>query len=208
MSALSTWKKKLAARKAALEKARQTVTTRQKRVRGARRVVRMIRRRNKAVAWALSKAGVTEQPPGSNRGPEISVWQRRWLGYDGYAWCGAFVGYALDQAGVTGLHGPSIVYTPSILADAQAGRNGLEKLVPLEQARKGDLILMDFAPGGAPVMHVGMARDHYKGGGTIKTIEGNTSSSNAGDQSNGGGVFRRERPRSVIVGVARPRWLG
>ena len=57
-------------------------------------------------------------------------------------------------------------------------------------------------PGGShdPVHHVAI----YAGNGV--TIEGNTSSGNAGSQDNGGGVFRRKRPASVIVGCARPRY--
>ena len=92
----------------------------QRQIESVRRVIAraQVTKADKAVRWARSKDGITESPAGSNRGPQISTWQRRWLGYDGYAWCGAFAGFALARAGVRGLHGPSIVYTPSILANA------------------------------------------------------------------------------------------
>lgn len=187
-------------------KAKRLVRLRVRQLANARRSLAILRARRKAVTWAMIKTGTVEHPPGSNKGPGISEWEKRWLGYDGYSWCGAFAGCALEAGGVKGLVGARIVYTPAILEDARAGKNGFEKLVPLEKARRGDLILMDFEAGGAPVMHVGVARDWYRGGGVIKTIEGNTSSGTVGSQDNGGGVFPRVRPRSVIVGVARPRW--
>jgi cell wall-associated NlpC family hydrolase len=86
-----------------------------------------------------------------------------------------------------------------------AGRNGFEKFVKLEEAQKGDLVLMNW-PGGNSVDHVGIAADRYRGNGLLATVEGNTSSGPGGSQSNGGGVFKRTRARSEIVGIARPRW--
>jgi hypothetical protein len=35
-------------------------------------------------------------------------------------------------------------------------------------------------------------------------IEGNTSSNKKNSQSNGGGVYRKKRPYSVVMAVARP----
>ena len=95
----------------------------------------------------------------------------------------------------------SVVYTPSILAAAHARTGGYEGFYAWKDRKPGDLVLFRF-PGGSrdPVHHVGI----YLGDGY--TIEGNTSSGNAGDQSNGGGVFKRKRDPSVIVGCARPRY--
>lgn len=160
---------------------------------------------DRAVDKACSFAGTTEQPAGSNRGRFISAWQFVFTpNYDGYAWCGAFLGAVLREVGVTGLT-DRVLYTPFILEDARLGRNGFEQIVPATQAKKGDLVLFNF-PGGAGVDHVGMMVRDYVPGGLWETIEGNTSSSNAGSQANGGGVFRRSRPGAVIAGVARPRW--
>lgn len=68
-----------------------------------------------------------------------------------------------------------------------------------ENARPGAIIVFDWAPGtGAD--HTGLARGPMRGG-EIPTREFNTSPSNAGSQGNGGGVYDRTRPRSVILGV-------
>ena len=42
----------------------------------------------------------------------------------------------------------------------------------------------------------------------LQTIEGNTSGSAAGKQSNGNGVWRRTRDYSVVAGVVSPYWGG
>lgn len=207
MGLYEKWVAKLARRRAYRDRRKAAVVKAQKTVEQAKRKVKKYEPTPAAVAlkWAESKVGITESPAGSNRGPEISKWQRETAGIDSAPWCGAFVGYALKQAkvAITG----RIVFTPYILEDARAGRNGFEKLVPWGQGKKGDLVLMDFAPGGAPVMHVGMLRaDQVPGSGWAYTVEGNTSAGASGSQDNGGGVFRRERARSVVVGIARPRW--
>jgi len=52
------------------------------------------------VKAALAHVGKTESPADSNRGPGIiSRCQRAMLGYDGFFWCGAFVGYFLEKTG-------------------------------------------------------------------------------------------------------------
>jgi hypothetical protein len=152
----------------------------------------------KTVTWCRSKVGITEHPPQSNKGPQISTWERE-FGLGAVFWCGVFVGYALRR--VAGIPVPQgIVYTPNILNWARSHTNGFEGLHSWQQAKLGDLILMDFGESRDPVEHVGI----YAGDG--RTIEGNTSSGPGGPQSNGGGVFIRERPASVIVGAARPRY--
>lgn len=154
---------------------------------------------DKVLRWCESKVGTTERPSGSNRGAEIDKWQAE-FGIHGTFWCGAFVGYAVRRVGGVPI-GNSVVYTPSILSAAHSRTGGYEGFYAWKDRRPGDLVLMRF-PGGSrdPVHHVGI----YVGDGI--TIEGNTSSGNAGDQSNGGGVFKRKRDPSVIVGCARPRY--
>jgi hypothetical protein len=155
----------------------------------------------RTVAWCRAQLKTRESPMGSNRGPTITRWQAEFGNPGGgWPWCGAFVGYALRHSG--GVAVPAgVVYTPNILAWARSGTAGFEGLHKWDNARPGDLVLMRF-PGGSrdPVHHVGI----YEGKGV--TIEGNTSSGVAGSQDNGGGVYRRKRPASMIVGCARPRY--
>lgn len=147
-----------------------------------------------AIAWAKSQVGVKESPAGSNRGPLIDAWQRL-CGVLAAPWCGCFVNRALMAAGFPAQ--PWLRYCPTIEAKARAGEGGWS-WHPISAARGGDLILY----GVREAQHVGLvdAPPH--------TIEGNTSSGNAGSQSNGGMVAARERNwRDAGFpgrGVARP----
>jgi hypothetical protein len=219
MSVLSRWQDRLRKRRAKY-KAERAETKRQiaeeqaakADVEYAERVVERHKRTMAylAVKFAHSRVGVTESPAGSNRGPWVDKFQAAFGDERGYAWCGAFVGWAAKKAGLRGLT-ERVLYVPFIIADARAGKNGFEKFVSAREVQLGDFVCMDFA--GSPVVgeHVGIARGAaYRVGDRwyVPTIEGNTSSGDGGSQSNGGGVFERSRPVEVIVGCARPRWNG
>lgn len=73
--------------------------------------------------------------------------------------------------------------------------------IPLESVRKGDILVFDWAPGSG-ADHTGLARGPMKGG-SIPTTEFNTSPTNAGSQSNGGGVWDRTRSRGNIICAIR-----
>lgn len=158
--------------------------------------------RARAVNWAKARVGITEHPAGSNRGPKITAWQEM-SGYPGggVPWCQCFVN-ASAYVGTRKRLNPALIggYTVSVVEMANNGEHGLKR-ISLNEARPGDWLYFNF-PGGESVDHVGlfMSRD----GDTVFTIEGNTSSGNSGSQSNGGGVFRRERDRSLIAAVVRP----
>jgi hypothetical protein len=119
----------------------------------------------------------------------------------GVPWCQCFVN-ASAYVGTRKRLNPATIggYTVSVVEMADNGEHGLKR-ISLNEARPGDWLYFNF-PGGESVDHVGlfMSRD----GDTVFTIEGNTSSGNSGSQSNGGGVFRRERDRSLIAAVVRP----
>lgn len=67
--------------------------------------------------------------------------------------------------------------------------------------RPGDVVIYDF-PGGAATDHCGVIEKVTASG--VVAIEGNTSQ--AGSQSNGGMVCRKNRPYSQIVGAVRPEF--
>lgn len=155
--------------------------------------------RQVAVKWALSKAGITEDPPGSNRGGQITEWQRsfgEWL--VGQPWCGVFVGTALREAGVESVNS-RVAAVAFIEDDARYARNGFRTIVAANAALPGDCVIL-FGRG----VHVELVVARRNG--YLETVGGNTSSSNSGSQSNGGGVFRRKRPFSQVHCVARPRY--
>ena len=156
------------------------------------------------VRAAIKHVGKTESPAGSNRGPGIiSRCQKAMLGYDGYFWCGAFVGYFLEKRGRVAIDHKRIVYTPAIVADAQAKVNGFSGWHPVQQARPGDLALFDW------MSHDGVIANHVElvvanlGGGRLECVGGNTSK--GGQDNNGGGIYRQVR-QAGLIGVARPRY--
>src|SRR6266853_1913365 len=53
-----------------------------------------------ALDFALSNIGVCENPPGSNRGPEIDAWAREFGSPLGSFWCALAVGKARKEGGL------------------------------------------------------------------------------------------------------------
>ncbi|CAB4171671.1 Peptidoglycan binding-like [uncultured Caudovirales phage] len=159
--------------------------------------------RARAVKWALSRVGIVEHPAGSNQGPYITSWQEL-SGYPGggVAWCQCFVN-ASAYVGTRKRLNPASLggYTVSVVSMAGRGEHGLKR-VSLEAARPGDWVYFNW-PGGDSVDHVGLFLS--RNGSTVHTLEGNTSAEGSlGSQSNGGGVFKRTRDRSLIAAVVRP----
>ena len=74
--------------------------------------------------------------------------------------------------------------------------------VSVYDARPGDVVIYDWDGGGTD--HVGFVEKNL-GGGTLQTIEGNTSSGSYGSQSAGNGVWRRVRNQSIAY-VIRPAY--
>lgn len=168
----------------------------------AKRRVKQIRRLEHdgqgALAWALRQVGTVEHPAGSNQGPKIDDWNRASGLAPGPAayWCQTFANAAARAAGAPQLRS---AYTPAVLR----GMGGYRP-IPVSQARAGDFIYFKF-PGVSrdPCDHVGVLDELRPG--TVVCVEGNTSPpAGAGSQNNGGGVYVRERPRSLVVGAVRP----
>lgn len=155
-----------------------------------------------AVQKAMKLVGVHEEPSGSNWGPMVS----RFITFCGYSgpvyWCGCFACWVVVKLGGAAI--PNRIrlgYAPYITADALAHTNGLTAL-PIAKGRAGCL---GSLWGGEHV--VTLAEDVEPGATTVKTIEGNTSSS-TGSQSNGGEVAVHERALSDFDhGIcALPAW--
>lgn len=153
--------------------------------------------RGTAVKWAKAQAGITENPAGSNRGGKITDWQRAlgaWL--VGTPWCGSFVAAAMRRAGVKGVNYrlASVAY---IEDDARSRRAPFRGWTTSGRGvLPGDLVVL-FGRG----VHVELVEKVHAG--YVDTIGGNTGPpSGSGSQSNGGGVYRRKRPRSQCRGYA------
>lgn len=148
---------------------------------------------------ALSQEGVTEKPANSNHTP-YGVW----YGVDQQPWCGIFIAWCYAKAGTdlrtNGIQHP--LFTPWFWNEAKAAGWVVHSDDRIE---RGDVLFFDFAPpfNTAGIQHTGFALAASEGG-RVRTLEGNTSSGNAGSQDNGGGVYRRARSLDVIVAAVRP----
>jgi hypothetical protein len=114
---------------------------------------------------------------------------------DGLPWCGSFVNWCADQAGVK---------IPSMVSTA-AGANKMKDLGRWIDAKPqvGDLCFMDFPHDGIDrISHIGIVVK--AGTNSVICVEGNTSGS--GDQRNGGMVMIKRRAiGKEVVGFGRPK---
>lgn len=118
---------------------------------------------------------------------------------NGVPYCAMFVSWVLAQAGVKCTGFPS-AYCPSILKATHKA----ELLVDKRSAKAGDIVLFDWD--GGEVDHVGIVMSNE--GSYLKTIEGNTSDTSGGSQTNGGRVARKNRAFDYIKAVIRPHYKG
>lgn len=114
---------------------------------------------------------------------------------DGLPWCGSFVNWCYDQAGVR----------IDLMVSTAHGADSMKKLGRWieDKPALGDLCFMDFPHDGIDrISHIGIV---VKVGQTsVYCIEGNTSGD--GDQRNGGMVMLKRRYiGKEIVGFGRPR---
>lgn len=121
----------------------------------------------------------------------------RWYGMDGQSWCDMFVSWCAVQAGAKDIIG-RCAYTPSHAAWFQhQGRWG-------HTPRRGAIAFFNWPGDGVDrIQHVAFV-ESVRSSSYIVTVEGNTRSGQWGDQSNGGGVWRRVRNTSTVVGYGYP----
>jgi hypothetical protein len=120
-----------------------------------------------ALATAQSQVGVSEQPPGSNDGPQIAQYRTATAGSGVGPWCAYFVSWAAAQAGTPlGEAGQGFGSVSALYSWAQ--RTG--RATPAGagvRPNPGDLIVW----GGE---HIGIV-ESVDADGSIHTIEGNSS---------------------------------
>ncbi len=149
---------------------------------------------------ASSLVGVLENPPGSNRGPEVDKFVKS-VGLNPagrFPWCAAFIYYCFDQAAKQlGIANP-VVRTAGVLD--HWNRAAAQKVPRITSARAqgdptlvkpGHLFIMDYGGGSG---HTGIVERVI--GGKLVTIEGNT---NNGGSREGIGVFRREQRKIASI---------
>lgn len=126
----------------------------------------------------------------------------KWYGLNNQPWCAMFVSWCFAQADLSEL---VAAQTKKGFASCDAGLKWFSKkgkIVPVGQARAGDIVFFQFDADAAPD-HVGIVVKN-DGKKNLWCIEGNTSGSAKGSQSNGDGVYLKKRAYSLIMGVARP----
>jgi hypothetical protein len=140
-----------------------------------------------ALDIARSQIGVTEKPPGSNSGPEVTAYQSRTGIPTGLPWCMAFVYWCYDEASKKQNKKNPLIKTGGVLAH---WNKAACKKISAEEAiqnpgliKPGQIFMMSFGKGTG---HTGLVEKVE--GGILTTIEGNT---NDGGSREGIGVFRR-----------------
>jgi hypothetical protein len=126
-------------------------------------------------------------------------------------WCGSFVMWCADQAGVKV---PNTVYTPGGAAAFKKAGKWIDGDVA--DPEPGDIAYFDFPSDGVDrISHVGIVIAD-NGDGTVWCVEGNTSGDAKGSQRNGGEVCKKLRAYKKnkkgvlisIVGFGRPKFKG
>lgn len=157
-----------------------------------------------ALRWARSQIGTSEHPPGSNKGPKITQWQKEVdIPGGGAPWCGAFARAVAKVYGT--LLTTETRYCPWIVAHAKAGTGGYLRWTTSPAAAQaalddGYLVLTVFDFGGPVAAHVGVLLHALKD--VVTNVEGNTSSGSNGSQDNGGIVAERNRRMKDVLGFA------
>jgi hypothetical protein len=152
------------------------------------------------IALARSQKGILESPPNSN-----DCKFTRWHGHVGWAWCNIFVDWVLAVAcGQNGeaspLAGIDFPGGPAYTGDTMtAGERGINGLGWSANPVLGSLAIYDWDWRGM-TDHIGIVSQVHSNS-AFAAVEGNTSSGSGGSQSDGGGVFERER--SNICGYVR-----
>jgi hypothetical protein len=128
----------------------------------------------------------------SNHGPIVDkIEAADTLPGDGYSYCQSTQNYTWHLANDELLAGG----TASVWFFVSTARKR-KWVVPTWAVQQDDHITFDFGEGsGGPYDHVGQVIGVVKVGPVmvVRTIEGNTSPSSAGSQSNGGGIYRKTR---------------
>lgn len=144
---------------------------------------------NLLLSTAQKELGVKEAPSNSNNVKYNTWYYGRAVSGKDYAWCMAFVQWCFDQIGKR---------LPFMTASCSALLNWYKSNKPeciVREPLPGDIIIYNFG-------HTGIVESVTAS--SITAIEGNTAAGNVGSQSNGGGVFRRVRSKTLVTAYIRP----
>jgi hypothetical protein len=128
-----------------------------------------------------------------------------WYGINYAPWCAMFVSYCFYHAGL-----PLPAQNRKGFASCYYGQKWFKDMGLFTQTGRGpffpgDVVFFQFDRD-TPPDHVGIIMETRPN--SVITIEGNTAKTRMGSQSDGGGVYQRERSLSLITGVGRPQYSG
>jgi cell wall-associated NlpC family hydrolase len=139
-------------------------------------------------------------------GPRQDTIFGKFTGLNFSPWCASFVSYVFNKAGAGYM--VNGVQVKRGYVSCTAGINGLKskkglKAVPVSEALPGDIIFFDWHNDNDPD-HTGIVLKTNPKKKTVTCYEGNTSNGLGGSQSNGGGVYKRDRRYDQVHIVLRP----
>ena len=145
---------------------------------------------NDILTIAFKEVGTVEKP--------VNVIKyNKAFGKQGLQWCQVFVWWVFKQANAYFIKS---AYTPDGANWFKKNDRWIEKGMP----KTGDIVYFDFPADGIDrISHVGIVVKAMTDD-EVLCIEGNTSSTDDGDQRNGGMVAIKLRKRDLIVGWGRP----
>jgi cell wall-associated NlpC family hydrolase len=142
-------------------------------------------------------------------GPKKDTIFGKFMGLNFAPWCASFVSYIFQKSGSANV--VRNTQTAKGFVGCTAGINGLKKKgfepVKVTEALPGDIIFFDWEKDKDPD-HVGIVLKTNPKKKTITCYEGNTTNGMGGSQSNGGGVFKRDRRYDQVHVVIRPKFKG
>lgn len=148
--------------------------------------------------YCEQQIGITEFPAGSNivkyNEHYYEKGHRYFLSPKDYPWCGTFCWEAYLQGGFEIPKEYKIHYVPTTYYKAKINK------FTTKEPQLGDLIIFEFASDSDnEIDHIGIFGEWIVKNHSFTTIEGNTSSSDKGSQSNGGGVFKKKREMKDVL---------
>jgi hypothetical protein len=148
---------------------------------------------NELVKIATQEIGVKENPPNSNN-VKYNTWiYGKEVSGKEYPWCGAFVSYVYDKAGMR-IKGGGL--TKGFVGCPYAVANVKKWGVIVTQPQEGDVCFFDWQ-GDGKFDHTGIFQEHI-GNGEFWSIEGNTSPDNFSD---GGtvAIMKRKYKNAIFI---------
>lgn len=144
---------------------------------------------NKIIEVASKEIGTTESPKNSNK-----TKYGKWFNLQSVPWCGIFVSWCYDQAGVIL---PKIGFSKNGYAGCQTAVAYFKKAKKVViQPMEGDIVFFDWN-GDGRYDHTGIF-EKWIDENHFSAIEGNTA---IGNDSNGGKVMRRVRTNKNVIFV-------